>query len=360
MPTYSISGGAVAATTVMGQLPVSLAPANDPEGRYRAFGFRPGLPLIVYSMAIDGLYPGSYGSGSGSCSGRVLPTIPANGSFVVPTSYVPHAGDGIYELGAASGSIGLLWIQSGYPINVIFRPPNPYEVVWFVNLNATPPDQGLFRWEGGQWKPYVTMLQRALRGMHAFEVADPDQVYDYWGRLVGAVQVMMTGDSASILNFIDPERCPIDYLGLLGYELGNPTIEAGDNSILLREEVVETVPINRIRTTTQSVKTLLGLLGYQGYANEVWVNPTDVTGADYIEVPHLPTVRPSAPYVPSSRVSIHLNNLDGSPLSAGLSSDTLLDIKRTVTQALVATVLPAHVSVRFFATDTAPNVYRYF
>ena len=61
------------------------------------------------------------------------------------------------NLAAPSSSIGLLWIQSGYPINVIFRPPNPYEVVWFVNLNATPPIKDCSVGRGGQW---AAMLQR--------------------------------------------------------------------------------------------------------------------------------------------------------------------------------------------------------
>lgn len=361
-----------------GSILIEQAPTEDPEGIFQRTGRRPAFPLLVYAVVddVDG-----------------FADVPDNGSFLMSAGYVPTPLDGLYEIGATPGSVGTRVVRGGLPNVTIFRAPYDNEVVRRVDLDAdgAQRDRGYFRWNGTTWVAYVTMPQRALRGMRAFEQLDPESVYDYWASLLGGLQYCLTNDAASLTYLLDANLVPDDYLGLLGSTLGVTVPKGG--TIALRRQLVRTaIPRNRLRGLNQGVALRLFLMGYSGYATEVWIDPSDadnwtnlasaptdvreeitvnrltvssgtgVKGSDWIEVGHNSAdayTQYAAGYVPSSRVVIHVNNRDGSPIDADTSAATIRELKQSITEALSADVLPAQVSIRFFATDVSEGVVRY-
>jgi len=200
--------------SLFGSIVVKRAPASDSEGRYRMYGYRPAMPLLVYSMSV-----------------RSLPVagLPANGSFVVSASYVPAFGDGMYAYGAQANSIGSVF-ASGTGTVTVFRSPRLAEVVW--STNPTGGDNGLFRWDGQKWAAYQPGPQRSFNSQRVFDATDPDGVFNpYLARLIGAMQSQISADNYSLLDFLDPNKAPDDYLGLLGSEFGVTVPSSEDLSV---------------------------------------------------------------------------------------------------------------------------------
>jgi len=103
-----------------------------------------------------------------------------------------------------------------------------------------------------------------------------------------------------------------------------------------------------------------------GYANEIWVNPTNGSnietangqqGTDWIEVAHA-AGHAIGPYYPSSRISIHVNNPDGSALQSTMAPGSIELLKAAISEVMTD-ILPAHVSIRFFVTDLPGGSFWY-
>lgn len=357
---------------------LSAPPASDPEGIYHADGRRPAFPLLVYTLVQ---------------ATSDVSLIPDNGSFIMSAAYVPLDADGLSDFGALSGGVGTKVVRDGFPTILVFRLPADNEVVRLVNLTGAGAlrDGGYYRWDGSIWRGYRTMPQRAMDGMNAFASMDPDRIYDYWGSLLGGLQYSLTVDAVSLTQLFDAETVPDEYLGLLGSMLGVSVPQ--DETPAVRRYLVQTaVPRNRLRGLNHGVALRLFLMGYIGTAKEVWVNPiasdnwTDaidapsdvradiaakglvvdptsgVKGQDWIEVDHATQAAYdalAAGYVPSSRITVYLNNRDGSPISAGMSLSSAEALKQSVATALAEDVLPMQTTVRFFATIQEDASTRY-
>lgn len=351
---------------VGGFVNIGTPPSSDAEGRYRQTGRRPAMPLIVRGI---GAPP--------------VPGVADGESFLVSSSYVPVSGDGLYQNGAHAGYVGTIF--GGV---TIYRPPDQHEVVWYVDLDSI--EHGLYRWNGSVWQPYASMPQRALSGQQLFEQLDPDGVLDYWAKLVGGMSCQAGVDNRSLMDLFDADRCPEDYLGVFANQFGIkiPYILP---VVYKRQRLRTAIPENLVRGTAGSFVRRLAQLGYLGYVHEIWVNPTAATnwyaladapsgvksdiaakgltgdisptsgqkGQDWIEVEHGSSRDWPTTYWPSGGISVHLNRLNGDPLSASLPNDTVSQIKQDIAADL-ADLIPASGYIRLFATDTTVGVYRYF
>lgn len=80
------------------------------------------------------------------------------------------------------------------------------------------------------------------------------------------------------------------------------------------------------------------------------------TGSDTLEYPTNYRIENNIVMKPSSRVSIHINNLDGTPINfAGMNTVAINTIQQTIFNELTSDILPAHVDIRYFATDLNVN-----
>jgi phage tail P2-like protein len=131
--------------------------------------------------------------------------------------------------------------------------------------------------------------------MLAFELLDPDKIYDYYARLLGATFTEWMVDARALLDFIDPDRCPADLLPELAGNFAL-SLDATEQEEVQREKIKDAIPTYKVKGLVQAIVLRLRSLGYTGYAREIWVNPdnpnnyTDDTtgekGTDWIEVIH--------------------------------------------------------------------------
>lgn len=453
----AISGTAGVSASLLGSLVVERTPAEGAEAQFDAIGVRPSLPVIVYVLAANGMSDVNAGQ------------VPAGQSFLVSAGYVGEGGDPFFEAGAAPNYVGTWTVPTYGPPYPSFRAPTFDEVVWFQ------PSSTLYRYFTDPrtntvmgWQLYRSMPERALTGQIVFNVFDPDGIYLYYARLVGAQMAQLQYDNWTLLSLYDPAAVSHWFLPLLAANWGLE-LAATDSEQVQRSKTSGAVSLFKLKGLPESVQLRLRALGYTGYANEVWVNPTNASnfqsavtnpdgsassgptgaGTDYREYPHgyrtndpvsdapitaesqgltiasatqtgrvqLPAIQagtldltitlPSsggtfvlddngsgaftaganttslvlstssinyttgawsvsftgaAPaggtilanyskviggdgYYPSSRVAIHLNDGSGNPLALSAADMAV------VSTSLMADILPAHVDVRYFATD---------
>jgi len=178
-------------------------------------------------------------------------------------------------LGAAPGSLGMVGLDA-YGVSYVFRSPKLGDVV-------CRPDASLLRYVEVrrpdpatsenvvtlEWVPYRTPPQRALDGMSVFDIFDPDGVYDYYARLVGAVLAQMQVTNLDLATWRDPQKLPAEFLELAASSVG-VRFYPWDSERLRRSKVEAAVPASRLRGTDPSFKLKFRQLGYLGYVTESW------------------------------------------------------------------------------------------
>jgi phage tail P2-like protein len=350
-----------------------------PFGRIANQFTLPSTPLLVH--AIDAREPPDVEDAH----------TPLNAHFLVAADFVSSGpGDPFGDHGAKAGSLGSR--RQVNPIIYTFRDAFPYEVVWFVEIDdqGRRADRGLYRWQPNRngvfgWTAYRSMPERALAGTQVFDLFDPDKIYDYYARLVGAVLFEWTRDARAVLDFIDPNLCPERLLNFLGESFGL-TFTASDPEAIKRQRIATAIPSFKKKGLEESYLIRLRSLNLQADVREVWVNPTHVDnweafvdapaaiqadaiargvagairtesgqkGQDFIMPPHGYFGEETDPvfgtYYPSSRIAIFVNDAAGNPLSPGISDEDLTALRNLIVQELRDHLMPLHVDIRFFGT----------
>lgn len=424
-------------------------PQSHPDYRAEVLGYRPAFPIVV--TTVDATDPASV----------VAANVPYGGHFIVSASYTGIPTETFYDNGAGANYIGTRIAPATLPgpDRWDFRVPFENEVVWHVTRAGstidTWNDEGLLRFRDLAWKVYRSWPERALSGSMAFDALDPDGVYRYYMRIVGALMYELGYDNKVIGQFIDPRKCPEQYLGFLAARTGlDLDVDTPIESQRIRIE--KAVPEYKLKGLSSAVTAALHWEGYAAYALEVWFNPSvvqvnsanpwtlwlantyydvgkvvrpspitaskyyfvcttagttagaaptwpitlrttvndgtavwtairpnwndpyyapqdiqdyltsiglmtathsDVStlsglkGDDVLELPHGYLRQVPTYYVPSSRVSIHITNLDGSPVDTGLTYAEALALKKVIAGILQPDILAAHVDIHHFSTD---------
>lgn len=338
----SIVGEITAASFLAGDLIVALFPELSRDAIAQATGVRPCFPLLIYLDDVSHI--GNLHEPDG-----VTPKLELNQAFRMAASYTAPPGEQLGLFGALPNSIGMrvLVDLEGDGIEeeaILFRRPEENEVVALLDGTVEKYDA-----ESGAWVAHTTLPQRALMGMRVFEILDPNGIYDYYAKLVGLKYHQLAYDTRKILDFIDPELCPIELLPLLASNFG-ADIDADQPEILQREILRSWVPLMQIKGLDQAVRVALRMLGFSGYATQIWIKPGG-SATDFIEKPfnysnEFPTPSDPTVYHPAAQVAIHLNELDGTPFVV-IDDST----KQKVATFLKMNVLPAHVRIRTFTTD---------
>lgn len=339
--TLFLTGDINAVAVVTGDVRSIAFPELDPEVLVGVLGRRPCFPLWIYltdvthvdNLQVDGQF-----------------VVGLYQAFLVSPDFDPSPGAFLTDRGALPNSIGMRVVMDiqGDGIDeevVLFRRPLENEVV--VVLDGAV----VLRWNESEqaWKSYRTITQRALDGVRLFEMLDPAGIYDFYAKMLGLKYVQLAVDTDRILDFIDPTLCPSAYVPVLARNFGCP-VDSQQPEEEQRELIRNWIPLMQIKGLPQAVPVALRTLGFSGYATHIWVKPGGEAD-EFIERPFsydntLPSGSPDE-YYPASQVAIHLNNPDGSPLLV-IDSGT----KLTVAKFLKENVLPAHIRIRTFTTDT--------
>lgn len=339
---------------VTGALVRERTAAASAEGNYESTGIRRAFGLLVYELNAFGL--GSLGE------------VPDGGNFLVAASYIGTPGDPFYEAGAAPNAIGTKVQPLFGAAYYVFRQPLTNETVWYVQGEQTYRFQEDLDTGVSSWVKYRTMPHRAADGMRLFDIFDPDGIYKYFAKVLGFVQTEMAYDNAVLLDQYDPDLASRFYLPELASNYGL-TLDFQDDLPVRRAKTRNAVSTYKQKGLDSGIRLRIRSLGYTGYANEIWVNPTDPgnyqspvlndngspsssetgAGTAYREYPHGyraddPEVTADG-YYPSSRIAVHLNDGSGLPMAI---DDT---IKERVARELGIDVLPAFVDIRYFVTD---------
>lgn len=228
---------------------------------------------------------------------------------------------------------------NGVPVTVVrFRAPEQDEVI----VRAATCE--ILRWNGTAWVAYSTLPQRAMDGQLVLQLFDEDGVYDYYAKVLGLLLAEWQYDTDHLRTFIDPQTCPDAFVSLLADNFGLSIVNETPVDEK-REFIRQFVILQKEKGVDQSYRDALRVLGYTGYVNTVWVIPGGGPSA-YIEKPIGYDNDPPSTYFPASQVSVHLNDIDGEPL-------VVIDdgVRADVADFLARYILPAHVRIRFFATD---------
>lgn len=328
-----------ASVVVEGDLVPIQFPELDPEVLVEQFGRRPCMPLLIHLDDVthaDNLLDG----------GQFRVNLYE--AFLVADRYLPIGNDTLSPFGAQPNSIGMRVLADlngdGTATEfTLFRRPLEDEVV-VVKEGAR-----ILRWNQDEqvWRDFRTMPQRALDETEIFERFDPTGIYDYYAKILGLKYHQLQRDTARLLDFLDPNLCPLEHVPKLADNFGAP-VSANLEEAEQREIIRNWIPLMQQKGLGDAIRIALGVLKYQGYGTHIWIRDGG-DEADFIERPFsynndLPTADDA--YYPSSSVAIHINNLDGSPLTVIGS-----DIKDTVATFLKQHILPAHVQIRTFVTD---------
>lgn len=341
---------------VTGSLVRERSATASAEGDYEASGVRRALPILVYVM--------------GALRPADADAVPDGGSFLVGTSYTGSPGDPFYEAGAAPNAVGTKVKPPSKAAYLTFRQPLQDEVVWFV------PGEATYRFRSDRdtgaevWQRYRTMPERAGQGMRIFDLFDPDGIYPYFLKALGAIQAQMSYDNRVLLQQGDPDLVSQFYLPELAANYGL-ALNFDDTLPVRRAKTKNAVAVAKTKGMAEGVRLRLRSLGYTGHAAEIWVAPDNggnfqsaatnanatptsgPTGAGTAtrEYPHgYRADDPSDGYFLSSRVAIHVNDGSGNPIA--LTQDE----KSRIARELGVDVLPAHVDIRWFATDVPAAV----
>jgi hypothetical protein len=285
MASYVIDGAVDVVTSLLGTQDVTVANTYTPDERKALLGYRASTPLIVHSLSVE------------SVSDITAAQVPANGHFVMSVLFAGGAGDPLFDAGAKPGSIGTRYDHPTAGTLYVFREPYEDEVVWHVEitLDGDLVDHGIHRWRGEVWLAYTTWPQKAFEGTIAFSVLDPDRIYDYYAKLLGATMTQWSVDTKTIIDFLDPDLCPEEMLPYLAAQF-NQALRSEEDVPQRRERIKASVPRYKQKTLPAAVRIHLLSIGYRGYVMEVWVNPdnpgnwtdddTGEKGNDWIEVEH--------------------------------------------------------------------------
>jgi len=337
----SVVGDVTAASFLFGEVRESLFPELSPNARADANGgIKPCLPLLIYIDDVSHI--GNLNEADG-----VTPKLALNQAFRMSSTYA--GGDRLAVFGASANAIGMRILTDLQGDGVeeeatLFRRPLENETVVLLDGTVEKYDATLDTWVG-----FTTLPQRVLLGMRVFEILDPDMIWDYYAKLVGLKYAQLARDTREILDFIDPDKCPIDQLPLLSENFGVDTI-ADLSERTQRETIRQWSPLMKLKGLPQAVVIALRTLGFSGHATQIWTKP-NALATEFIERPfgysnEFPDQTDPLAFFPSPSVAIHLNELDGTPL-------VVID---ATTKDLVATflkrnILPAHVQIRTFVTD---------
>lgn len=408
---YIFTAGVSATPTLSVTWDVQTIPDSDPDGRQSELGYRPSMPLIVRSVYVEAL------------ADIATAEVVVDEHFIMSPTYIPTPADGLYEHGARPGYIGTYRVVGGNTY-YRFREPLNKEVVWLVTSSSGDlTDGGLYRFDtNGRdvWLVYKSLPQRLLQQLEVFETQDPDKVYDYWAKLLGAAFSQLMLDNDALRSFFDADYCPTHLLVYLAKQLGVLTFPLDESETMKRHRLRVAPLLHRMTGQEAIVPPRVRIMQYDAYIEEVWVNPDHVDNWDeyddapvaikvdisarglteddidpnsgekgqaWIVMPHgyqryAPGSIPSFgiglasleseelyglslddlfalllgstainSFWPSSRVVVHLNHRDGSSFPSSLSGQTAEDIKQRVAKVLRRECLPAHVTIRLFATD---------
>lgn len=235
MAVFNISGTVTAAATAQGIVVVEASSLSSEDASYNATGRRRAFPIIVYATDVIN----AAGASSVPWGGAFLTGSPISDQFI--------------ESGGSPGYIGY---RSGGPGKEYFQFRNPDSLsVWNYHTKR------LMRHTKDGWTDYRSMPQRALDGMQAFSVFDPDGAYDYVAGLMGALQSCLSNDNATLARVNNPETCPsaflIDYAKSIRAEV-RPDRSSVDN----RAHIAQSLSIARVRGTLTAVSTYMKTLGY--------------------------------------------------------------------------------------------------
>jgi len=339
----SIVGDVTAASFLFGEVTETLFPSLSPNARAEANnGIKPCLPLLIYIDNVSHI--GNLNEPDG-----VTPKLALYQAFRMSATYAAPPGDRLAVFGASANAIGMRVLEDlqgdGVEEEVtLFRRPLENEVVVLLDATVEKYNATL-----DVWVAFTTLPQRALIGMRVFEILDPDMIWDYYAKLVGLKYAQLSRDTREILNFIDPNICPVEQLPLLAENFGVDLL-ADSTERTQRETIRQWVPLMQIKGLPQSVVIALRTIGFSGYATQIWTRP-GATATEFIERPfgysnELPDVNDPSDFFPSPFVSIHINELNGTPLV--VIDDLTKDLVATF---LKRNILPAHVQIRTFVTD---------
>lgn len=329
--------GIVFAVFLGGELLLETYPMLTREFFALRDGIRPSLPWLIYA---DGL------THSGQIRIGSVYQQPVDRPFRISGDVDLSQDPLLAPMGGKPNWIGMVLEQdvNGSPVQVVrFREPELFEVIVIAPQSAGA-EMLIERWNGTTWEAYSTMPERAMDGQFVLQLFDPTGIVHYYARLLGLVLAEWQYDTEHLRTFIDPVTCPDQFVSLLADNFGlgvKHETPVGQKRELIRQFVA----LQKSKGVDQSVRDALRVLGYTGYATHVWVIPGGGPG-DYIEKPLGYDNDPPSTYFPASQVGIHLNDFDGEPL-------TVIDdgMRADVADFLGRYILPAHVRIRFFATD---------
>jgi phage tail P2-like protein len=281
---YVYSRPLTAFVTLSGDLKLTEAYRFTPSERKEELGYRPITPLLVKAVDVE------------TEADLDAANVDVGDLFVISNNFVGGPGDLFYDSGAKPGSIGQKVEKPNPGILYVFRDGAPYEVVWHVAVDGgTYTDLGFYRWEEDAWFAYRTLPQRALDGQYATTVLDPDKIYDYYARLLGAMMAMLQGDNQELLTLSDPDTAPVETLPFLASQFGL-TLNVAESEDIQRERIKAAIPTYEKKGLADAVDLRLRAVGYRGDPYEVWVDPlnpsnytddaTGEKGTDWIEIVH--------------------------------------------------------------------------
>lgn len=352
----SVSGGVVEARNA------TVSRSGDPAER----------PVIVYSIDAASLVD------------LLDLRVPENGYFLA--SPLPGAYDDLFRRALASpGRLGVFYRVLGVPA-VRFVDPQKDEVVWLVSIlpDGTRDERGLYRWNGTVWVKYDSMPERAGEGLYVLDLADPDGAVKYYLRLLGFLHAWWQRQSRVVAGMYDVYSVPDRFLPELAATFG---VELSDADPVVQRRVLRGAVYGVKRAgLADQVSVILRQLGLQGYVREAWVsldsdltwtglpslrdndpglytyvrsrcgvqvkeNGASVFSRDFVSRPHGWCVDDQERWTPTSGVGIHVNRADGRPFDLSTSRGTLVEVLDELCRLLSNLVLPAHVFVKYIATD---------
>jgi hypothetical protein len=255
-------GDITAAAFLFGEVAETRFPELSPNARAEANdGIKPCLPLLILIDNVSHI--GNLFEPDG-----VTPKLELTEAFRMSSTYSIPAGGALAALGATPNAIGMRVLTDLQGDGIfeevnLFRRPLDGEVVVTLDQTVERFNQTLDVWE-----PHTTLPQRALIGMRVFEILDPDGIWDYYAKLVGLKYAQLSRDTRDILQFIDPNICPIDELPLLAENFG-VDLSADATERTKRELIRQWIPLMQLKGLPQGIVIALRTLGFSGYATQV-------------------------------------------------------------------------------------------
>ena len=312
---------------------------------------RPCLPWRVVRLNVGHVYDLTEDGGT-------TYKIPDNQPFVVSDDFQEDPDNPLLLLGGKRSYLGIILDDGMGGKAVRFRPPYRGEIIY--NLDTSNPqdedERGTYRYDAdaGRWFAHRTHPQRALSATKAFDILDPDGIYDYLAELIGLTLAQHQYDTRRIGQLLDPARVPERFLPLLLRNFGADDIFADETFADQQEALRIFVALMKSKGTPSAIINALSLLGYVGHGSHVWAIPQGDPRVDWTckpfgfdNVSPDPSM-PTTEFFPTSGVCIHLNQFDGTEILK--ISD---GVKQKVAEFLVRNILPAHTFIRAFATDVS-------